>query len=60
MYYEDDTEYIQIAEKIKKVKKEEDFDWSNYIIKKKLTINQKIKLFDEFSKVLKDALLNSI
>lgn len=60
MYYEDDTEYIQIAEKIKRVKKEEDFDWSNYIIKKKLTINQKIKLFDEFSKVLKDALLNSI
>jgi len=33
---------------------------STMSLKKKLTMHEKIKLFDEFSKVLKDAILNSI
>lgn len=33
---------------------------STMSLKKKLTIHEKIKLFDEFSKVLKDAILNSV
>jgi len=33
---------------------------STMSLKKKLTMHEKIKLFDEFSKVLKDAILNSV
>ena len=39
MYYEDETEYIEIVEGIKIIKKDEDFDWSNYIIKKRFKNN---------------------
>lgn len=55
MYYEDDTEYIQIVEEIKRVKKEEDFDWSNYIIKKRFKNNgPKLKVSNTGSEISKD------
>ena len=58
-YYEDDTEYIQIVEEIKRIKKEEDFDWSNYIIKKRFKNNgPKLKVnnpgSEEISKDIKE------
>ena len=55
-YYEDDTEYIQIVEEIKIIKKEEDFDWSNYIIKKRFKNNgPKLKVNNpNYEKIGKD------
>ena len=55
MYYDDDTEYIQIAEEIRRIKNEEDFDWSNYIIKKRFKNNgPKLKVINTGSEISKD------
>lgn len=55
MYYEDDTEYIQIIEEIKRIKKDEDFDWSNYIIKKRFKNNgPKLKVINTGSEISND------